>query len=86
MRNYNVINKPSRKNTTQGTYNVWRERTKWTDTYFDSNKLANVRRYAIRSNRLTDAEKDNIKEQVVVNIQRNESVALEMDAVNKEKD
>ena len=45
-----------------------------------------MRRYIIKSNRLTDAEKDNIKELVVADIQRNESAALKMNAVNNEID
>ena len=35
---------------------------------------------------MTDAEKDNIKEQVAANMQRNESVPLEMNAINNETD
>ena len=45
-----------------------------------------MRRCILKSNRLTDAEKDNIKEQLVADIERNESVALEMSAFNKETD
>ena len=40
----------------------------------------------IRSNRLTNAEKDSIKEQVTADIQRNETVAFEMNAANNEAD
>ena len=47
---------------------TWWERTTCTDTHLDSNKLANVRRYILKSNRLTDAEKDNIKEHVITDI------------------
>ena len=47
--------------------------------YTYSNKLANARRYNIKTNYLKDAEKD-IKEQVVADIQRNERVAFEMNA------
>ena len=52
------------KNATQGTYNIYRERTKCTNTQLNPNKLANLKRYIIKSNRLIDAGKDNIKEQV----------------------
>ena len=46
-----------------------------------------MRRHIIKSNRLTDFEKDNIKEQVIADIQRNEIVALKMNAANnKTKD
>ena len=38
----------------------------------------------IKSIRLTDAEKDNIKELVTADIQINETLALEMNAVNNE--
>ena len=51
----------------------------------NANKFMNVRRYILKSNPLTDAGKD-IKEQVIVDIQRNESVAIEMNAVNNEID
>ena len=52
--------------------------------YTNSNKLANVRRYILKSNCLTAAEKHSIKEQVVSYIQQNESVSLKMNAVNNE--
>ena len=45
-----------------------------------------MRRYIIKSKCVTDDEKDNIKEKVLVDIQRNESVALKMNALNKETD
>ena len=60
------------------------EKSSWTDTQFNPNKLVNVRWYIIKSNHLRDAEKDNIKEKVVVDIQQNESVELEMNAINNE--
>ena len=42
----------------------------------------NVERYTLKSNCSTDAE----KEQVVTYIKRNESLAFEMNEVNKERD
>ena len=81
-----TINKPLGRNATQGIYNKWRERSKCTDTYLDPKQFTNVRTYILKSNRLTETEKDSIKEQVVANIQQNESVALEMNVVNDETD
>ena len=46
----------------------------------------NVRSYIYKSNRLTDMEKDSIKEQLIPDIQRNKSVTLEMNTVNNETD
>ena len=77
-----AINKPSGRNTTQGTYNIWQERTECTDTHLDPHKLTNVRRYIIKDNSLTEAENDYMKEQVVADIQWNETVSLEMNTVN----
>ena len=37
-------------------------------TYTLNDNLANLRRYILKSNRLTDAEKDSIKEKIVVDI------------------
>ena len=54
--------------------------------HLGSNKLANVRRYIIKSNCLTDAEKDSIKEQVITDIQQNESIVLKMNEINNETD
>ena len=79
-----AINKSSGRNSTQGTNYSLQEKSSWTDTQFNPNKLVNVRWYIIKSNHLRDAEKDNIKEKVVVDIQRNESVELEMNAINNE--
>ena len=45
-----------------------------------------MKRYIIKSNRSTDTEKDNLKEQVIADIQRNEIVTLEINAVNNETD
>ena len=50
-----------------------------------STKIVNVRRYIFESKLLTDAEKY-IKELEIVDIQRSEGVALEIDAVNNETD
>ena len=44
-----------------------------------------MKRY-IKSNCLKDTEKDNIKEQVVANIQLNKTASLEINAVNNETD
>ena len=41
-----------------------------------------MRRYNTKSNRLIDAVKDNVQEHVVTDIQRNEILELEMDAIN----
>ena len=41
-------------------------------------------RYIIRSHRLTDAEKDIIKELAVSDVQQNESVTFKINAVNNE--
>ena len=79
-----AINKTSGRNTTQGTNYIWWERTKCTDIPLYPNKLANMRRYIIKCNHLKDSEKDNIEKQVVVVIQRNETLALKMNAVNNE--
>ena len=38
--------------------------------------------YIIKSNHLTDVEKDNIKEQLAADIPWNESIALEINAEN----
>ena len=59
------------------------KRHKCTDTYFDPNKLANVRQYTLKCNCFTDAEKGNIKEQVIADIQLNETVALQINVVNE---
>ena len=67
-----TINKPSGRNTSQGTYIIWQERTKCTDTHVDPNKLANVRRYILKNNRLRDAGKNIIKKQVATDIKWNE--------------
>ena len=45
-----------------------------------------MRRYIIKSNCLTGIEKDNIKEQVIADIQGNESVAPEINTVNNGRD
>ena len=45
-----------------------------------------MRRYIIKSNHLTDVEKDNVKEQVVAHIQRNKNVALKINRVDNETD
>ena len=73
---FHAINKPSERNVTHETYKIWWERTKCTDQHLNPNELANVRRYIIKSNHLTCVEKDRIKEQVVADIQWNESVAI----------
>ena len=41
-----------------------------------------MRRYIVKSNHLKDAEKYNIKELIVADMKQNESVALEMNAVD----
>ena len=71
-----IINQPLRRNATKGLCNIWRETTKCTDTHLDLIKLANVRRYIIKYNRLTETEKDRIKKQVIADIQRNERVGV----------
>ena len=50
------------------------------------NKFVNVRSFIIKSNRLTYTKKYIIKELVVADIKGKESVALEMNAVNNERD
>ena len=50
--------------------------------YLHPNELLNVWRYIIKS--LTDVEKINLQIQVLVNVQRNERVALEINADNNE--
>ena len=57
-----------------------------TYSQLDPNKLANVRRYYIKINCLTEAEKDDFKEQTVADIQLNDNVALKMNAVNIQTD
>ena len=56
--------------------------TKCTDVHLDLHKLANVRRYILKTNCLTDAE----KEQVLADTQRNESVTIEMNTFYNETD
>ena len=55
-------------------------------TLLDPDELTNVRRYIIKSSRLTDAEGDKIKELIVTEIQQNEPEALERNTVNNETD
>ena len=62
------INRTLGRNTTQETYDIWQNWSKCNDTHLDPNKLANVRRYIIKSNHLTDAKKDTIKERVIIDI------------------
>ena len=45
-----------------------------------------MKRYILKIDHLRDAEKDNLKMSVIVDIQRNENIALEMNAVNNETD
>ena len=59
---------------------IWCERTNTIDTHLDRNKLANVKRYIIRINHIRNAEKDNVKDQVIDDIQWNETVTLGMNA------
>ena len=60
------------------------ERTKRTDTHLNTKTIANVRLYIIKNNCLTNAENDNIQEPVVADIERNETVELDIRAVKKE--
>ena len=61
---YYAISKLSGRNPTQEIqHNIWWENTKYKDRHLGPSKLPNVRRWIIKSNRLTDTEKDNIKEQ-----------------------
>ena len=50
--------------TTEQTYKLWRERNKTESEYIDANKLANVRRDVLHKKRLTEAEINEIKEEV----------------------
>ena len=53
---YEALDKPT-NNITQQTYDIWRKKVgPEYKKYIDSNKLGNVRRDILRSNRLTDAE------------------------------
>ena len=81
-----TINKQHERNTTQRTDNIGQERTKYSDTHLDLNKLVNVRRYLLKSNYLTDTEKDSIEKQVVADIQQNKSITLEMNTVKNDTD
>ena len=73
-----VIDKPPGRNATQGTYYIERERTKYTATLLNDNKLAHEGRYIIKQM----LNKDSFKLQVVADIQQIESVTLEMSAVD----
>ena len=81
---FSAIIKPSDGNTIHVIYNIWRKKTNNKNIHWDPNKLASVKRYIINSNRSTNTKKDYPKEQLTVDIQRNETVVLEMNAVNNE--
>ena len=55
---------------------------KCTDNLLYPERLSTVRRYIIKIKCWTDAEKDGIKEPIAADIQRNESIELEMNSIN----
>lgn len=58
---YDTLHKPH-KSITRQTYDIWREKVGQTiKKYIEKNKLADIRRYIMRNNRLTDAEVIEIK-------------------------
>ena len=61
---YSSFEKPSGTSHTNNTYRIWRERVGDNRRNLDENKLANVRRDIIRNNRLTEAELDEIRQNV----------------------
>ena len=52
---YQALKEP-KENTTQQTYELWRQKVGEHRSYIDANKLANVRRDIMKKNRLTAAE------------------------------
>ena len=64
---------------------MWRSNNKDIITYFDANKLANVRRYVIKNKRITDIEIHHIKEDVrkKIAIQTKENTT-EVPSMNKD--
>ena len=61
---YYTLENPSETCTTERTYKLWRQRNKTERFYIDANKLANVRRNVMKKKRLTDAEHQEIKNEV----------------------
>ena len=57
---YQALKEP-KDNTTQQTYELWRQKFGEHRSYIDANKLANVRRNIMKKNRLTAAEIEEIK-------------------------
>ena len=57
---YEAIKEPE-DNTTQQTYELWRQQAGEHRSYIDASKLANVRRDIVKKNRLTAAEIEEIK-------------------------
>ena len=59
---YCALDKPSGRNVTETTFNIWKTHSKHPRDYLDCNKLANVRRDILKNNRLTDSEIEVIRE------------------------
>ena len=69
---YSVLYKPSGRNITETTFNIWRTHSNYPQDYLDCNKLANVRRDILKNNRLTQAEIELIKRKAGFEVQRSE--------------
>ena len=61
---YTAIDHPSDDSNTKQTYAIWRAENQNIRLYIDENKLANIRRDIVRNKRLTEAEIEQIKQQV----------------------
>ena len=74
---YLALEQPSQVSSTERTYLIWRSRNPEIRLDMNSNKLANVRRYILNNNRLTNAEIVIIKECVKNDIRPEEPIAEE---------
>ena len=69
---YCALNKLSKRNVRETTFNIWKTHPKHPRDYLDCNKLANVCRDILKNNRLTDAEIEVIKEETGLETQGSE--------------
>jgi len=69
---YCALNKPTGRNVTETTFNIWKTHSKHPRDYLDCNKLANVRRDILKNNRLSGAEIEVIKKKAWVETQGSE--------------